>query len=155
MRKPLLESQTVTPSGAVMGRPRKVCPPYTPREIRKQPPPDVCATIEELAAAGGTIVGIAAALKTTREVLRRWMTENPALQHAFDFGRERERHELHSLLVRDARDGEKPNINAMFLLKARHGYREGDAGEQGSRVNITFNIPAALSREDFMKTVNP
>ena len=56
-------------------------------------------------------------------------------------------------MLRDARDGEKPNVNAMFLLKSRHGYREGDPGEQGNRLNIVFNLPGAMTREDFMKTV--
>jgi len=141
MPKAVLPVPTVTENGAIVGRPRK------------QPPPDAALKIHELAAEGRPIVGIASKLGTTREVLNRWMKESPDLKDAFDAGREAERHELHQILLRDARDGEKPNINAMFLLKARHGYREGDPGEQPSRVNITFNIPAALSREEYLKTV--
>lgn len=143
MRRPLLAAPTVTERGAVVGRPRRV------------PPPDAAQRIEQLAAEGRPIIGIAVQLGTTRETLRRWMTEDTTLQAAFESGRETERHELHQILMRDARDGEKPNIAAIFLLKARHGYREGDPGEQASRVNITFNMPGALSREDFLKTAMP
>jgi hypothetical protein len=81
------------------------------------------------------------------------MVEHPELAEAFERGKERERDELHRILLRDARNGDKPNINAIFLLKARHGYREGDTGEQPSRLHVTFALPGAMSREDFMRTV--
>ena len=55
--------------------------------------------------------------------------------------------------MRDAREAAKPNVNAFFMLKCLYGFREGDAGEQPSRLNITFNLPGAMSREDFLKTV--
>jgi hypothetical protein len=143
MRRPLLAAPAVTERGAVVGRPRKVAPP------------DAAKRIEQLAAEGRPIVGIAVQLGATAEVFRRWLAADPALREAFEAGREAERHELHQILMRDARDGEKPNVNAIFLLKARHAYREGDPGEQAGRVNITFNMPGALSREDFLKTVVP
>ena len=73
------------------------------------------------------------------------MTE---LKAAFDQGRERERHSLHNMLYVQAT--EKNNSTAaMFLLKARHGYREGDQNETGNRVQITFALPGAMSMEDF------
>lgn len=143
MRSPLVTSPTLGSQGGTMGRPRK------------QPPADAAKRVEELAAAGCTVVDLAAALGTTRETLRRWMTEDEALQLAFAVGRERERDELHQMILRDARDGEKPNINAMFLLKARHGYREGEPVESGApRISVTFNLPGALSPEQYIKTVS-
>lgn len=121
---------------------------------RKQPPQDAALKIQQLAAGGCNVKDLAAALGTTREVLSRWMTEDESLALAFAVGRERERQELHDLVMRDARDGEKANVNAMFLLKARHGYREGDPVDSGTpRLQITFNLPGAMSREDFLKTV--
>jgi hypothetical protein len=141
MRKPLLASPTIGSQGGVIGRPRK------------QPPEDAAAIIQKLASEGRGIMGVASQLRTDRGTLQRWFEENPELREAFEAGKEQERHELHQILLRDARDGEKPNINAIFLLKARHGYREGDTGEQPSRLNITFNLPGAMSKEDFMKTV--
>jgi transposase-like protein len=141
MPQPLLQSPTLSPSGAVVGRPRK------------KPPPDTAQCIEQLAAEGRSIIGVAKELGTSKDTLRRWMTDRPELTEAFERGKEQERHELHELIRRDAQNGAKPNINAMFLLKCRHGYREGDQGEQGSRLNIVFNLPGAMSRENFMKTV--
>ncbi len=143
MPQRLLESPTLTASGAVIGRPRK------------HPPSDAAQRIEQLASEGRSIIGLAKELGTSKDTLRRWMTDCPELTEAFERGREQERQELHELLRRDARNGAKPNINAMFLLKCRHGYREGDQGEQGSRVNIVFNLPGAMSRDDFIKTITP
>jgi hypothetical protein len=70
------------------------------------------------------------------------------LQRAFDEGREKERHALHNMLYRQAM--EKGNATAaMFLLKARHGYREGDQNEAGNRVQILFALPGAMTMEEF------
>jgi hypothetical protein len=143
MRRDLLPQPTLGTRGGTMGRPRK------------QPPADAAKRVEDLAASGCNVVDLAAALGTTKEMLRRWMMEDDALQLAFAVGRERERDELHRMILRDARDGEKPNINAMFLLKARHGYREGEPVESGApRISVTFNLPGALSPDEYMKTVN-
>jgi hypothetical protein len=37
----------------------------------------------------------------------------------------------------------------MFLLKARHGYREGDQRDESNRVSITFNLPGALKADEY------
>jgi hypothetical protein len=39
--------------------------------------------------------------------------------------------------------------SAMFLLKARHGYREGDQSEQSNKIQITFNLPGALTAAEY------
>jgi len=139
MRKPLLEQPRLTTSGAVVGRPRA------------QPPVDAALRIEKLAAEGRGVKGAALALRTDLSTLKRWFEEHPELRLAFERGKESERHELHQILVRDARDGAKPNIAAMFLLKSRHAYREGDLGELPSAVVI--NLPGSMDREQFLKTV--
>jgi hypothetical protein len=43
----------------------------------------------------------------------------------------------------------------MFLLKSRHGYREGEQEQQGNRVQITFNLPGAKKPEEFVEEVRP
>ncbi len=70
-------------------------------------------------------------------------------------GREEERHALHNRLYRMAMEGEGRDaaIAAMFLLKARHGYREGDTREEG-RVAGTFNMPAAMPLDKFVTVEN-
>lgn len=120
-----------------------------------RPPLNAAQTIETLAANGCTsLADLAAALRVSRDTLRVWLLEDESLLMAFAIGKERERDELHRIMVRDARDAERPNVNAMFLLKSRHGYREGEPPDSGvPRVSVTFNLPGAMSRDDFMKTV--
>lgn len=114
----------------------------------KQPPADAAARIQALASDGFSVRGVAADLGTCGDTLRRWFDENPELRGAFEQGREQERHTLHNMLYRQAM--EKGNATAaMFLLKARHGYREGDQGETGNRVSITFTLPGAMSMQEF------
>ena len=114
----------------------------------KGPPANAAARIAALAATGHTVVGIAKALKTSNNTLRRWMDEDPMLADAFAQGREVERYRLHNVLYRAAT--RKGNIvAAMFLLKARHGYKEGDQSDAAHKVSINFTLPAALPPEQF------
>ena len=62
-------------------------------------------------------------------------------------GRESERLALHNVLFRAAKRGNI--VAAMFLLKARHGYREGDQSDTANKVSITFSLPGAMKPEDF------
>lgn len=135
MRKQLLDTPKLGSAGGVIGRPRA------------EPPADAAERIREAAAQGATMVGVGNAVGVSREILKRWMDEDEELREAFDAGRELERHELHNMLSTSAKKGNI--IAAMFLLKARHGYREGDQGEQGNRVNVTFNLPGAMTIEQF------
>lgn len=123
----------ISARGKVMGRPRKLMPA------------DADKRAENAAADGASIGGIATSFGVSTEVFNRWLEEQPSLKAAIDRGRER--HVLHSGLVRAAKKG---NIVAMmFLLKSRHGYREGDQGSTANRVSITFSLPGALKPEQF------
>lgn len=114
----------------------------------KHPPPGAADRIEALAADGFSVLGIAKHLGTSPDTFRRWLADFPALQDAMDSGREIERHALHNMLFKAATEGGNTSA-AMFLLKARHGYREGDQSEQGNRVSINFQLPAAMPLADF------
>jgi hypothetical protein len=115
---------------------------------RKNPPNNAADEIQTLAATGCSVVGIATHFGVGDELLARWIEDYPALKQAFKAGRERERHALHNALYVQAVD--KGNAAAaMFLLKARHGYREGDQSDNANRVAITFNLPGALSAEQY------
>jgi hypothetical protein len=110
---------------------------------RKEPPPDAALRIRELASEGHSQIGIANMLGVSEETLRRWMRELPELKEQYDLGRERERLVLTNVLYQKALAGDA--ISAMFLLKSRHGYKEGEHPEaSGGRVNITFQLPGAL-----------
>ncbi len=120
--------------------------------IRVNPPSNAAEEIETLAATGFSLRGIAAHFRCSPPTITTWFEKFPRLAEAFANGRERERQALHSRLYRLAmEDGDK--VAAMFLLKARHGYREGDQQEQANRVAITFNLPGALKPEQYV-TVN-
>ncbi len=129
----------------------------SPVPPRKRPPPDALERIRALAADGWSVRGIAAHLGVSQDTMRdRWFDEYPELREAFELGREDERQALHNRLYRMATEGtgKEAAIAAMFLLKARHGYREGDQQDQGNRVAITFNIPAAMPLDQFMTVEN-
>jgi hypothetical protein len=124
---------------------------------RKDPPADAAGHIRAFAADGFSRVGIAEKFGTERKTLERWLTDFPELREAFDRGREKERHSLHNRLYRIAMesDNEKTAVlAAAIILNSRHGYNKPDSTDSANRVNIVFNLPAALSREDFMKTVS-
>lgn len=128
--------------------------PITHRALKKagrkptMPPAGAADRVRALAADGFSIVGVAAGMGIDAKTLNLWMEREPALQEAFDQGREQERRALHNKLYRLAM--EKDNAPAaMFLLKARHGYREGDQSDQAGRVNVTIALPGAMTLQQF------
>lgn len=133
--------------------------PITHRPLRKpgrkaiNPPDNAAERLCDLAADGFTVVGIAKRMGVSRDTLSRWFEDHPELQEAFDQGRETERYSLHNMLYRQAM--EKGNATAaMFLLKARHGYREGDQSEHAGRINVTIALPGALTLQQFKSATN-
>lgn len=115
---------------------------------RKVPPPGAAKVIREATARGASQRGVAMALGCCIDVLIRWLDEYPDLKEAFAEGREKERAALHNVLFEAAMNGAV--VPALFLLKARHGYREGEQEGQANRVSVTFNIPGALPLESYV-----
>jgi hypothetical protein len=134
-------------------KPTAIVPATSPAQPfsvhRKEPPDDAKAEIRALSATGFSMRGIAAHFGTTYDTLTRWLDEYDELQEAFKIGRDQERYALHNALYLKAMNGDGPA--AMFLLKSRHGYREGDQSDQANRVAITFNLPGATKAEDYGK----
>jgi len=129
-------------------------PRNTPTGTRKKPPAKAAELLLELAAAGYNKKGLAYRLGTTVETLNKWLELYPELQTALDEGREREHHALFNALYENATKG--GNVTAaIFLLKTRHGYREGDQTEIANKVSINFQLPGAMRLEDFAKDVTP
>jgi hypothetical protein len=93
---------------------------------RKLAPDGAGEHIQRLAAEGFSQLGIAAHFKVSKECFKRWLDEDEALNEAFELGREMERQALHAMVVASARANKPANVNAFFLLKARHGYIEAD-----------------------------
>ncbi len=113
-----------------------------------EPPANAASEIETLASTGFSLVGIAAHFWISQDTLARWFDDYPALKQACDNGREKERHALHNALYKKAIE-KGDTTAAIFLLKARHGYREGDQSDHANKVAITFNLPGALSAEQY------
>jgi hypothetical protein len=114
---------------------------------RKHPPKDAVAVIQSLAALGHSIIGIAKQLGVSKPTFLRWCEEDEALQEAFEIGRETERQALHSLIVQSAVQNKPANANAMFLLKARHGYREFDS--PNTKVDVAVALSPVMVVRDF------
>ncbi|MBI1360007.1 MAG: hypothetical protein GC155_06945 [Alphaproteobacteria bacterium] len=115
----------------------------TPGRPLKQPPPDAALRIRELAEEGHNKLGVANLLGTSADTFRRWLDEYPDLKEQYELGRGRQEFALTNVLYRKAMNGD--TIAALFLLKARFGWREGEQQDAAaSRVNITFQLPGAL-----------
>jgi hypothetical protein len=105
---------------------------------RKFPPDGAAEDIQRLAADGFSLLGIAAHFKVSRECFFRWIKEDEELNEAYELGRETERQALHALVVASAKANKPANVNAFFLLKARHGYVETDNRTKVS-VDVALN----------------
>jgi hypothetical protein len=123
--------------------PARVNPPFAPLVMRDR--------IITLASTGFSKHGMARYFQVSIRTFNRWLEESDLLEQAFAVGRDQERQSLHNVLYKLAVE-EKDKIAAMFLLKARHGYREGDQAEQSNKVSITFNLPGAMTPDQY-KTI--
>ncbi len=112
---------------------------------RKNPPAQAANDIQRLAAEGFGQVGIAAHFKVAVSTFRRWIEEDEALNEAYELGKETERQALHAMVIASARANKPANVNAFFILKARHGYVETD---NRTKVNVDVAINSVLVVKD-------
>ena len=141
-------NQPLQKRGRLPGRVKPEAEKLTTGRPRKQPPADAFEVIQAATASGASKIGVAMALGISTDVLARWLDERPDLKQGFDAGREKERASLHNVLYAAAMAGAV--VPALFLLKARHGYQEGQQEAQTNRVNITFNLPGAVPLDKFL-----
>jgi hypothetical protein len=108
--------------------------------------------LEAGAAAGAGTATLAALLGVSRATLRSLRDRQPAVDEAVSRGQAAEEQLLVSILRRSAAKGYAPA--AMFLLKARHGYRETSpvAPPEGARTTNVFMVPS-MSPEQFRSIV--
>lgn len=112
--------------------------------------PNGLILIEAMARDGFSMVSIAKALRIDQVTLRQIRRRDPAVQEALDLGLAANERELVNLLMQQARDGQV--VPAIFLLKAKHGFREGEQREPPVP-NITINLPGAMSPDDYMRSI--
>jgi hypothetical protein len=113
---------------------------------RKLPPAGAVEEIQRLAAEGYSQLGIAAHFNVSKECFKRWIQEDAELDEAYELGKETERQALHAMIVASARANKPANVNAFFLLKARHGYVEAD--QKSGKVNVDIAINNVLVVRD-------
>jgi hypothetical protein len=107
--------------------------------------------IEDLTGRGCSLTTIAKVLRMSRDTLREVRMRQPEVEEAYQRGLANEHDALTSNLRRLADEG---NVVAnLFLLKARHGYREGEPLEVNVAVNTggVLVVPADISVEDYIR----
>lgn len=118
-------------------------------------PPGAKAHLESMAANGLLSESAAAtSLGMPLHEFRRVIKEHEASKEIWDNALSIERDELFKNLYAKSKDGDVKATNS--LLAMRHGLTE-KAAEQNptDRVSITFQLPAALSPEQYTKLVTP
>lgn len=93
----------------------------------------------------------ATALGVPLKDFRRVIAKNPEAKALWQEAMSVERDALLGALFNRAMEGDTKA--AQFLLAARHGMSEKQAEQPGERVNITFQLPAALNPEQYAKLV--
>jgi hypothetical protein len=115
---------------------------------RKNPPANAIEQIERLAAEGRSIVGIAKHLGVGKHAFKHWCEEYEAIQEAFEVGREAHRQSLIELVFQAAVTNKGANANAMFLLKAMHGFREQDSAHAKVDVGVAVAVAPVMVVRD-------
>ena len=93
------------------------------KACRLKPPKAAAKMVKKLTSKGCSEVTIAKALGTSRKTWQTWRDENPEIRQAWEEGRGIEHDALFGALFESATK-QKNVTAAIFLLKARHGYRE-------------------------------
>ncbi len=111
--------------------------------------------IRRMARDGHSNASIAAALGVGTSALRGAMRRQEEVQEALEVGRAGLEDELANILLEHARghrgDNKTSVVAAIYLTKARCGWREGD--QQETKPNIVIQLPAAQSPEAWAKAI--
>jgi len=112
---------------------------------------DGLAVIERMAANGNANATIAKALGTSAQVLRKMLDADERVALAYDTGKARLADELTDILLTHAREG---NVTAaIYLSKARLGWRDQGPSTATTATQVNIHIPAPMSDEDFKKMI--
>jgi hypothetical protein len=138
----------------VAKRPSHLWKPGTSGNANGRPKAQVAARelpkITKLAASGVREKDIARAIGISAPTWTKLKADDPKLLAAFEAGQQ----QFHDLLVADAlRMSKRGNVAAtIFMLKARHGYRENEVIAD-NRPHVIINLPAAVPLDQYVKVV--
>ncbi len=110
--------------------------------------------IEAMAAEGQDQRTIAKRLGVDRKTLTDMRDRDPAVAEAWERGHGELASELTHILLQHARDGNI--VAAIYLTKARLGWREGTPAEGAGTANVQVNIqiPPPMSDVEFQKIID-
>ena len=114
--------------------------------------PATLELVREACADGATVGNICAVLGISDWTFRHWKDKYPEFAEAVKAGRSIEHDRLANKLVEMALEG---NVACLiFALKSRHNYNDAGTGTViENKVAITFQLPAALAPEQYLKTL--
>lgn len=110
------------------------------------------ALVEKMAREGATDTTIARSLRIARDTFRAIRLRQPEVEEALVRGRAILEDELTNILLSKARNGE--TVAAIYLTKARCGWREGDlppSQQVTNNTQVNILIPAPMSEEEFAR----
>ena len=115
---------------------------------QSKPPRGTAAKLRQWAADGTPQKVMARRLGVGVARLQQWMEEDEKLQSAYVDGVEEE----HQLFLASQRShmANSPTP-AIFVVQPRPGYREGDQTGQANKVQVTFNLPGAAPKEQWVQ----
>jgi len=122
-------------------------------EPLKTPTDDDLQQIERLAASGYGSYKLSQQLGIDRKTFERWRRDYPEVKEAFHRGLEEEETLILGELLKILKEKQNP-IPGIFLLKSRHGYREGESQQSDNRVQLQVTLPAAADEEQYKKLVD-
>lgn len=104
--------------------------------------------IKRLGSRGVSEVDICSALGISFPTWKRLKEEDEQAAQALDEARREEESALVGVLY-EAATKDKNLTAAMFLLKARHGYKEGSERVNANQVNVQITLPGAMDRKEY------
>lgn len=114
------------------------------------PPEGTAEIVFKLASKGISEVSISKALGVTYKTYQNWRKAYSEIEEARQQGRAIEHDALFDVLFVAAT--EKKNITAaIFLLKSRHGYVEGQPFETRNQIQVVFELPGPLGRDRYLE----
>jgi len=104
--------------------------------------------ISRLAERGVNETDICKALDISFPTWKRLKEEDEQAMQALQEARRKEEAELVGVLY-EAATVDKNLTAAMFLLKARHGYKEGADQRQAQQLNVKISVPGAMNEDEY------
>jgi hypothetical protein len=105
--------------------------------------------IRRLAERGVKETDIARALGMSFKTWKRIKDENEEARETLEEARQIEENKLFGMLYEKAMEGD--TVSAIFLLKTRHGYREGAELVNANQVNVKITLPGSMDPDDYRK----